>query len=142
MKRCIAILMVLLPLFVAGQNREQILQQIENAQSFEEMPFIKVVAVRDANRIGRKLEGYNTLQQVTKGDTLIMFFPIHIYDSGNWTRADESYNYIVLEPEMNKESLVVHQNIILHLDKEDNNLFRKWTFKYQELGKILQQKML
>ncbi|MFV0537910.1 MAG: hypothetical protein ACK5M3_11115 [Dysgonomonas sp.] len=144
MRKYLTIIITLLPLFIYGQDSHSLLQQINRAQSFNEMPIIKVVAARDANRIGRKLKDYNTLQQITKGDTLTMYFPIRIYDSGEgiWTRANESYNYIVLEHKMNNNSLIVYQNIMPHLNKEDQGLLRKWLFKYQNLGKALQQKML
>lgn len=135
------IILLLFPFFLSGQNKAEIFDQIEQAENFEDMPTIKIVTMRKADRIGRKLADFNTLQHISKGDTLTMYFPIRIYDSGNWTRAYESYNYIVLEPEMNQQSKIVNQNIILHLDKENRNLLNKWLFKYQQLGKRLQREM-
>lgn len=125
----------------SAQNNDEIYVQIESARTMQEMPIIQVTAFRDSKNIGIREDRYNTKREVSKGEILTFYFPIQIYSkSGQWTQTDESYNFICLKPAMSQDASIMHINIISHLNKSDRDLFRKWLFKYEALGKELVKK--
>lgn len=122
-------------LMIFAQDKAQLLQQIENAKSFEEMPVIKITANRDHNYKVRK-EGFNEVANIKKGDVFTLYFPVYIEKNNTWKTVWYSYNYICLEPSMSTNSKIVTRVIDLDISKEDRQLYHKWLFQYENLGRI------
>lgn len=130
MKKNLIILFVLSTFYIQAQT---IIQQIDSAKTFNEMPVLTLTTIREY-----KNAYYNFTGVIDAGKKVILYFPVYIYDSGNVTRAEEKYNYLSTNPELNKTDCI-HRNLVLYVSAIDRQLLIKWLNKYEYLGK---QKML
>jgi hypothetical protein len=126
MKKLLIALFILASLYLQAQT---ITQQIDSAKAFSEMPILKLTTAREF-----KNAYYNSTSAIAAGETVMLYFPVYIYDSGNITRAEEKYNYLSTSPELNKTDCI-HRNLVLYLSNTDRQLLIKWLNKYEYLGK-------
>lgn len=126
MKKLLIAIFVLTSLHLQAQT---ITQQIDSAKAFNEMPVLKLTTAREF-----KNAYYNSTSAIAAGETIMLYFPVYIYDSGNITRAEEKYNYLSTSQELNKTNCI-HRNLVLYLSTTDRQLLIKWLNKYEYLGK-------
>lgn len=133
MKKLFLSITLLLSLSVHSQTIEQ---RIDSARSFSEMPALSVTVTRETSLLKYTLyEGKlsQTGEKIPPGQTITLYFPLQVYDSGNWSRAEEKYNYISTTPEFTGN--LIHRNLVLYVSPDDRRLLIAWLNKYESLGK-------
>lgn len=135
MKKLLLSLFLVLSLTCSAQN---LTQQIDSAQSFNEMPVLSLTVARNANSLkyvlsDGKLTGTNA--KTPAGETITLCYPVYVYDSGNWSRAEEKYNYIATAQELTSSTILIHRNLVMYLSNADRQLLIQWLNKYEALGK-------
>jgi len=112
--------------------------QIDSAKSFNEMPILKLTVARENNSLKYVLSDgklTDTNQQTSVGETLTLCYPVYVYSSGKWTRAEEKYNYISTAQELTNTTTLIHRNLVLYLSSVDRRLLINWLNKYEAMGK-------
>jgi hypothetical protein len=137
MKKLILSLFLVLA-FTSNAQNEVLNAQIDSAKTFSQMPVLKLTVQRETNMLkyvlsDKKLTDMNT--KTLAGETLTLCYPVYVYSSGNWSRAEEKYNYISTLPELTNITVLIHRNIVLYLNNIDKDLLIKWLNKYEYLGK-------
>lgn len=137
MKKLILSFFLLASLIAPAQN-EALNTQIDSAKSFNEMPVLMLAVARETNSLkyvlsDGKLTGTNQLTPA--GEMLTLCYPVNVYSSGKWTRAEEKYNYISTARELTNKTTLIHRNLVLYLSSVDRRLLINWLNKYEALGK-------
>ena len=112
--------------------------QIDSAKSFNEMPILKLTVARENNSLKYVLSDgklTDTNQQTSVGETLTLCYPVYVYSSGKWTRAEEKYNYISTAQDLTNTTTLIHRNLVLYLSSVDRRLLINWLNKYEAMGK-------
>jgi hypothetical protein len=138
MKTLVTVILLLITVTLSAQN-EQIISQIDQSTTFEQMPVLKLTVARKTNMLeysltNGKLERRNAT--TAQGKELTLYFPAQIYDSGRWSRAEEKYNYISTSPQVTDSTTWIHRNLVSYLSQPDMKLLMQWLNKYEQLGKI------
>jgi hypothetical protein len=137
MKKLILSFFLLASLIAPAQN-QALNARIDSAKTFTEMPVLKLTVARETNTLkyvlsDSKLTGTNT--KTAAGETLTLCYPVQVYDSGKWSRAEEKYNYISTAHELTGTTVLIHRNLVMYLSTPDRQLLIHWLNKYEALGK-------
>jgi len=137
MKKLILSFFLLTSLIVPAQNAA-LSAQIDSAKNFNQMPVLRLTVARETKMLkyvlsDGKLIGTN--ETTPAGETLTLCYPLYVYDSGNWSRAEEKYNYISTAVELTNTTNLIHRNLVLYLSTSDRHLLIHWLNKYEALGK-------
>lgn len=137
MKKLILSFFLLASLIAPAQN-QALNARIDSAKTFTEMPVLKLTVVREANMLKYVLSGgtlTDTKAKTTAGVTLTLCYPVYVYSSGKWSRAEEKYNYISTAQELTDTTVLIHRNLVMYLSTADRRLLIHWLNKYEALGK-------
>jgi len=137
MKKLILSCFLLASLIAPAQN-EALNTQIDSAKTFNDMPILRLTVARETNMLKYVLSDSKPTDTKTKtaaGETLTLYYPVYVYDSGKWTRAEEKYNFITTAQELTGTSIIIHRNLVMYLSTPDRRLLINWLNKYEALGK-------
>jgi len=137
MKKLILSFFLLATLIAPAQNAA-LSTQIDSAKNFNQMPVLRLTVARETNMLkyvlsDGKLTGTNA--KTPAGETLTLCYPVNVYSSGKWSRAEEKYNYISTAQELTNTTTLIHRNLVLYLSSTDRQLLIHWLNKYEALGK-------
>ena len=137
MKKLILSFFLLASLIAPAQN-QALNARIDSAKTFTEMPVLKLTVARETNMLkyvlsDSKLTGTNA--KTLAGETLTLCYPVQVYTSGKWSRAEEKYNYISTAQELTGTTVLIHRNLVIYLSTPDRQLLIHWLNKYEALGR-------
>jgi len=137
MKKLILSFFLLATLIAPAQNAA-LSTQIDSAKNFNQMPVLRLTVARETNMLkyvlsDGKLTGTNA--KTPAGEILTLCYPVNVYSSGKWSRAEEKYNYISTAQELTNTTTLIHRNLVLYLSSTDRQLLIHWLNKYESLGK-------
>jgi len=137
MKKLILSFFLLASLIAPAQNAA-LSTQIDSAKNFNQMPILRLTVAHETNILKYvlsegKITGTNA--KTPAGETLTLCYPVNVYSSGKWSRAEEKYNYISTDQKLTNTTTLIHRNLVLYLSSVDRQLFIHWLNKYEALGK-------